>query len=160
MLKVLVEGCGPQRGTKYSACVDLFASESVLIDNYKTCLIPLGVKIDKEALRSIVVGNKNFTCEMEEDIFEVFKKTHFLQLMLRSSLSKHLIIANGVGVIDMDYDGEIMMRVHNPSDSSYHVAKGDKVAQITLLSHRSDLFNIDTETKRTGGFGSTDKEAK
>lgn len=36
--------------------------------------------------------------------------------MLRSSLSKHLIIKNGVGVIDLDFPGEIMLRVYRPYD--------------------------------------------
>jgi len=30
MFKVLVDGCEPERGSKYSACVDLFASETKL----------------------------------------------------------------------------------------------------------------------------------
>lgn len=41
--------------------------------------------------------------------------------------------------------------------SQYTVAKGDKIAQITLLEHKVNLFNIHTEDERNGGFGSTGK---
>lgn len=145
MFKVLVEGCEPTRGSKYSACVDLRASEDVVIGAGETKLIPLGVCIDIED----EIPN-------ETDRHHVML-SHYLQLMLRSSLSKELIIANGVGVIDLDYKDEIMIRVHNPSQNSDRVTvkKGDRVAQITLLEHKAYLFGIDTEDERTGGFGST-----
>lgn len=60
---------------------------------------------------------------------------------------------------------EIMIRVHNPLDTyktfeydNVEIKKGQRVAQITLLEHKSYLFGIDTEEERTGGFGSTNKE--
>jgi len=35
------------------------------------------------------------------------------------------------------------------------IKKGEKIAQITLLEHKSYLFNINTDAERDGGFGST-----
>jgi deoxyuridine 5'-triphosphate nucleotidohydrolase len=144
MFKSVKDGKLPTKGSKHAACVDLYAREEIVIDAGQITLIPLGVAIDEDIL-----------IESIEDI-ESFKSTHYLQLMLRSSTSKHLIIANGVGVIDLDYKDEIMIRVYNPL-SQYIVAKGDKIAQITLLEQKVNLFNIHTEDERNGGFGSTGK---
>ncbi len=90
-----------------------------------------------------------------------------------------LIIANGTGIIDMDYGGEIMICLHKPyndDDALRHhlnllgenhnnkrefiLKKGDRIAQISLVEHKSYLFGIESETKRDGGFGSTDKESE
>ena len=43
MFKVLTEGCKPTRGTKYSACVDLYSSEDVAIGIGETKVVGLGV---------------------------------------------------------------------------------------------------------------------
>ena len=54
MFKVLTKGCEPTRGSKYSACVDLYASEEVVIGAGETKLVGLGVVIDKKKLRKIL----------------------------------------------------------------------------------------------------------
>ena len=150
MFKILDEACKPSRGSKFSACVDLRAREDMQIEGGKTVLIPLGVSfnIDEFIANSGAMFPTNF------------KSKHYLQLMLRSSLSKELIIANGVGVIDLDYKDEIMIRVHNPSRGygSVKITKGQRVAQITMLEHKSYLFGIETEDERVGGFGSTNQK--
>lgn len=48
MFKVLDEVCEPKRATKYSACIDLFAREDVIIGAGESARIPLGVKIDTD----------------------------------------------------------------------------------------------------------------
>jgi len=53
MFKVLDKVCEPQRATKYSSSVDLFARESVTIGAGETQKIPLGVKIDLEKIKKI-----------------------------------------------------------------------------------------------------------
>lgn len=102
---------------------------------------------------------------------------HYLEVALRSSLGvKGLIIANGIGIIDLDYPDEIGLIVHNPNriqlsenkqtgdmwikelKNDYQIKKGDKVAQCTLKEHKGYLMGYETETLRTGGFGSTDKK--
>jgi dUTP pyrophosphatase len=166
MFKILDEACTPTRGTKYSAAVDLRAKEDITIAAGETVLVPLGVKIDLDSL----------CVEFEDKQFkENYLNSHYLQLMLRSGLGKKgLILPNGVGVIDLDYKDEIMMIVHNsisgfdeeflptganyPIDrNTYEIKKGDRVGQITLLEHKSFMFDIESEDERTGGFGSTGK---
>ncbi len=173
MFKVLQKGCEPTRGSKYSACVDLYASEEVYIKAGETKLVGLGIAIDMEWMidgADIFYSNEGMLPKYK---LEHFLKSHYLQLMLRSSLSKHLVIANGVGVIDLDYQDEIKIRLHNPVNNDtlmeiyrgyahsnhkcYKVKKGDKIAQIIILEHKSYLFGIDTDKKREGGFGSTGK---
>ena len=108
MFKVLTKGCEPTRGSKYSACVDLYASEDVVIRAGETKLVRLGVSTDIDELMSRVVPSSNVPTEWYKDEVKRFLNSHYLQLMLRSSLAKRgLIIANGVGVVDLDYKDEI-----------------------------------------------------
>lgn len=151
MLKILDKACTPIKGSELSACIDLRTREDIVIKEGEFKLIPLGVKIDKEFV------DKYFK------LWSLEQSCHYMQLMLRSSLSKKLIIANGVGIIDMDYEGEIMIRVHNPmrnaeSRTVVSIEKGERVAQITLLEQKVRLFGFETEEKREGGFGSTGKK--
>lgn len=178
MFKVFKDGQLPTRGSKYSACVDLYAREDVVIGAGETVLVPLGVCIDFETFMDEYSG----MLKPNGDTWLDFMASHYLQLMLRSSLSKELIIANGVGVVDLDYPDEIMMRVHNPIKNKYQVVeekmslqmitthilgmllprfsdvkinKGDRVAQITLVEHKGYLFGVQSDEERKGGFGST-----
>jgi len=163
MFIVIEDGKLPTKGSEYAACVDLFARKNLIIKAGETTLIPLGVRIDLSLLKKM--KESDFISEEELNLWiEDFKHSHYLQLMLRSSLSKKLIIANGVGVIDLDYEDEIMIRVHNPikenallEDNTINIQQNDRVAQITILEHKVLLFNISTSEKRSGGFGSTGK---
>ena len=112
MFKVLDEVCQPTRATKYSAMVDLYARESVVIGAGETKIVPLGVKIDIDDLDVDVNGDykfarRNNACDetllrIKEQQKDNFMKSHYLELHPRSSLrAKGLII--GVGVIDLDY---------------------------------------------------------
>jgi len=174
MFKILTSGCEPTRGSEFSACVDLYASEDVTIEAGATKLVGLGVSLDIDFLLNkifpITKDEKPASLEMQNKGREQFMKSHYFQLMLRSSMSKHLIISNGVGIIDIDYKDEIKIRLHHPMAkedlnragqgyrSGYReikIKKGDRIAQITLLRHSLELFDIETTATRTGGFGST-----
>ncbi len=179
MFKVLTKGCEPTRGSKYSACVDLYASEDVVIGAGDTKLVGLGVAIDLNEKKYFIQNylEKQFSIvdrADEEYFFNHFLRSHYLQLMLRSSLAKKgLIIANGVGVIDLDFRDEIKIAIHNPiteqnfiqddnayitdpfEHTEYKIKKGDRIAQIALLEHKSHLFGIESDEERKGGFGST-----
>ena len=79
----------------------------------------------------------------------------------RSGLSiKHgLCMANGVGVIDSDYRGELRVPMINLSDEAYTVQPGERVAQLCIAPVWQAAFvpaQTLSETERgTGGFGST-----
>ncbi len=79
----------------------------------------------------------------------------------RSGLgAKHgLTVAQGVGVIDPDYRGEITIWLLNTSDMLRTVARGERVAQLLFLPvHTAKLVAVDSlsRTERgAGGFGHT-----
>jgi len=187
MFKILDEACTPQRGTRYSAYVDLFSRKDVTIGAGETKVIPLGVKLDLNKLSkalfevsySYILRSHNKALQEE---FDMFLKSHYLEVALRSSLAvKGLIIPNGIGIIDLDYPDEIGLIVHNPLtertareatmkqiiqtnggdfnkyifDEGYFINKGNKVAQCTLKEHKGYLMGYENEVTRDGGFGST-----
>ena len=169
MLKVLTEGCEPKRATRCSAAVDLFAAETVVIGAGETRKVPLGVCIDI-AFNEIFTEWNNYTHQMQEDKKEEFLHSHYLQLEPRSSLRAKGLIA-GTGVVDLDFSGEIMIILHNPTTgfndkkeptcicspnaTAYKINKGEKIAQIMLCEHKSYLMGYESKEKRVGGFGSS-----
>jgi dUTP pyrophosphatase len=82
----------------------------------------------------------------------------------RSGLSlKHgICVAQGIGVIDADYHGEIGVILANNGAESYTVQPGDRIAQLMFQPvvqvglHFVNEFAIETE-RSAGGFGSTGK---
>ena len=174
MFKILDEVCTPRRGTKYSAYVDLFAREDVVIGAGETKIVKLGVKLNIEMLVYEYFSQLPFDYVIKNNINSAndFLKSHYLEVALRSSLGvKGLIIANGIGIIDLDYPDEIGLIVHNPVDlnficdylanndykkySNFEIKRGDKVAQCTLKEHKGYLMGFESDVVRTGGFGST-----
>jgi len=68
-------------------------------------------------------------------------------------------LANSVGVIDSDYRGELMVKLHNDSRARFSVSCGDRIAQAMIVPVQQVTFeSVEelTDTARgTGGFGST-----
>ncbi|HJB79365.1 dUTP diphosphatase [uncultured Flavonifractor sp.] len=79
----------------------------------------------------------------------------------RSGLGiKHGVsLSNGVGVIDSDYRGEIMVGLTNLSDKFYTIHPGDRIAQLVVtpvvLPELERVEALDETGRGTGGFGST-----
>ena len=161
MLKTLVEGCEPTKGSKFSAGVDLYASKDCIIGAGETKIIGLGVCIDLEVLRSILGEEvkKNIEDTMKNDSentkettytylshskINEFLESHYLELHPQKSIRAKGLIS-GVEIIGLDFEGEIEIIIHNPikmefnqevSDRyifhPYKIKKGDKIAQILL----------------------------
>ena len=75
---------------------------------------------------------------------------------------KHgLRFVNCVGVIDSDYRGEVMVGIHNDSDTPYAIKDGERIAQGIVQSYLPTNFvvvdDLDETERGTGGFGSTGK---
>jgi len=68
-------------------------------------------------------------------------------------------LANSVGVIDSDYRGELMVKVHNDSRARFSVGRGDRIAQAMIVPVQQTVFDAVDELGATdrgaGGFGST-----
>lgn len=81
----------------------------------------------------------------------------------RSSLHKKgLILANSVGVIDSGYEGEVLVPLHNLTDSPVVLEEHERIAQIVVLrlENLSELYAEPAKSSRKrgqGGFGSTGK---
>ena len=85
------------------------------------------------------------------------------QVRCRSGLGKRgLILPNGVGTIDADYRGELMVLAHwiGKADS-FVVEKGERIGQLLLKRVPVISFvevareELDDTDRGTGGFGST-----
>ena len=129
----------PERKTEGSAGYDLIADiqESFcIILNNETKLIPTGVHVE------IPKGK----CGL---------------LFLRSSVAVNssLILANGVGLIDSDYRGEIKIPLKNVSSRRAVINRSERLAQLVIVDCFTPELNrvkFLEETKRgDGGFGST-----
>ncbi len=82
-------------------------------------------------------------------------------ILPRSGLGhKHgIVLGNLVGLIDSDYQGELMVSCWNRGQSSFTIESGDRIAQLVLLPVIQASFNIVESFEHTdrgaGGFGST-----
>lgn len=70
-------------------------------------------------------------------------------------------MANGVGVVDSDYRGEIKVAVLNTSEQEYTIEPFERIAQLIFIPVETAEFTVAhtlSETVRgDGGFGSTGK---
>jgi dUTP pyrophosphatase len=68
-------------------------------------------------------------------------------------------LANGTGVIDSDYRGELMVKLHNDGNRVFSVNRGDRIAQAMIVPVTQVIFDAVDElsdtARGTGGFGST-----
>ena len=85
------------------------------------------------------------------------------KVFLRSGtgLKTKLRLANGTGIIDSDYRGEIMLLIENVGPFHYFIQEGERLAQIII--EKNVDFTVEeveelSETARgEGGMGSTGK---
>ena len=73
---------------------------------------------------------------------------------------KHgICLANGIGVIDADYRGEILVGLLNTSAEPFTIRRGDRIAQMMFLPvAHADFLTVaalDATERGAGGFGST-----
>ena len=128
----------PSLGSEFSACVDLYADESVYIAPESTEKVHTGLSFQPP-------------------------KGYYGAIYARSGLAtkQGLRPANCVGICDEDYTGEYIVAVHNDSNEQRHIVKGDRIAQLMFVPYeRIEFVEVSelTKTERgSGGFGSTDK---
>lgn len=130
----------PERGSEYSAGVDLHAaiSESIYISPHETIKIPTGLAM-----------------ELPEGTFGA--------IFARSGLAtkEGLAPATKVSVIDSDYRGEIGVPLHNDSNMSRLINPGERIAQLVLLPYVpiefKEVDKLSDTDRGFGGFGSTGK---
>ncbi len=133
----------PERGTRLSAGYDLKASEE--------CVVPA------RSHRAVKTG-----------IRVVLPSNTYGRIASRSGLSFKKGIEVGAGVIDEDYQNEILVILYNHSDIDFMVYEEDRIAQFivervvypeTLIEDIDGNVNVTDSCIRSirglGGFGST-----
>ncbi len=72
---------------------------------------------------------------------------------------KGLVVAQGVGIIDPDYRGEVSVFLLNTSQEVYIVQPGERIAQIVFQPYFRPVFEevaaLNSTERGTGGFGHT-----
>ena len=85
-------------------------------------------------------------------------------ILPRSGLGvRGILPANVVGLIDSDYQGELIVHLKNHSNSKYIVHNGDRIAQLVFMPvFQAEFTVVDDWSVRTqrgsDGFGSTGDE--
>lgn len=73
--------------------------------------------------------------------------------------SHGIVLGNGTGLIDADYQGPLMVSVWNRSNEPFTIQPGDRIAQLVVLPVvRAALQVVDTfdaSARGAGGFGHT-----
>jgi len=82
-------------------------------------------------------------------------------ILPRSGLGhKHgIILGNSTGLIDSDYQGQIMVSLFNRSDEPFEIKPMDRIAQMVIIPVVQVAFNVvdsfEESERGEGGFGST-----
>lgn len=92
---------------------------------------------------------------------------YMLMLAARSSTARKfgLMLANGIGTIDQDFNGEdneIMISVWNFTDADVHISPGDRIAQAILVKiDQPEIIEVTRMSDHNrGSFGSTGKRVR
>ena len=84
-------------------------------------------------------------------------------ILPRSGLGhKHgIVLGNLVGLIDSDYQGQLMVSAWNRSDTAFTIEPMERIAQLMIVPVLQAQFNVVTEfpasQRGEGGYGSTGK---
>ena len=129
----------PDYATEGSAGMDLRAciDEEITLRPGQSNLIPTGL--------AIYIGNPGYAA----------------MLLPRSGLGhKHgIVLGNLVGLIDSDYQGQLMVSCWNRGQSDYTIKIGERIAQLIIVPVVQTTFELvtdfDSSDRGTGGFGHT-----
>lgn len=127
----------PAYATEGSAGLDLRAmlEQDTVLEVGQTILIPTGL--------SIYIANAELAA----------------MILPRSGLGhKHgIVLGNLVGLIDSDYQGELMVSCWNRGDKPFTITVGERIAQLVLVPVVQATFDFVDEFTATergiGGFG-------
>tara|TARA_B100001996_G_scaffold380122_1_gene367028 strand:+ start:599 stop:1048 length:450 start_codon:yes stop_codon:yes gene_type:complete len=128
----------PTQGSPQAAGWDLYALEETIVERRKSSMIKTGLAV------AIPEGWEG-------------------QIRCRSSLGKKgMIMPNGIGTIDSDYRGELMvLATWIGEQESFTVKKGERIAQllfapvpkVTIVE--TEFQNLGDTERGKGGFGSS-----
>ena len=139
IINPLIKDQLPHYATAGSAGLDLRAciSEKITLEPGQTVLIPTGLAIH--------LADANYAA----------------MILPRSGLGhKHgVVLGNLVGLIDSDYQGELMVSTWNRGQTTFTIEPFERIAQMVIVPVVQAKFNLvedfDASDRGTGGFGST-----
>ncbi len=131
----------PQYGTAGAAGLDLRAclDAPLALEPGQTVLVPTGLAIH--------IGNPGFAA----------------MVLPRSGLGHKngIVLGNLVGLIDSDYQGQLMVSLWNRGDTAFRIESMDRIAQMIIVPVMQVRLNVveefDASERGAGGFGSTGK---
>lgn len=132
----------PAYATEGSAGLDLRAciDQAITLSPGETTLLPTGIAI------------------------HIADPTLAAVILPRSGLGhKHgIVLGNLVGLIDSDYQGQLMVSVWNRGQTSFVIEPGERVAQMVFVPVVQAEFNIveefDSSERGAGGFGHSGRQ--
>jgi dUTP pyrophosphatase len=91
---------------------------------------------------------------------------HYAAMILpRSGMGhKHgIVLGNLVGLIDSDYQGQLMVSAWNRTDLAFTIEPMERIAQLVIVPVVQASFNVvnefaDVSQRATGGYGSTGRQ--
>ena len=122
-------------GLDLRACID----EAITIEAGQTVLIPTGLAIH--------IGDPSYAA----------------MILPRSGMGHKngIVLGNLVGLIDSDYQGQLMVSTWNRGQSAFTLAPMERLAQLIIVPVLQVGFNVVEEfgdsERGVGGFGSTGK---
>ena len=139
IINPLIKDQLPHYATAGSAGLDLRAciSEKIVLEPGQTVLIPTGLAIH--------LADANYAA----------------MILPRSGLGhKHgVVLGNLVGLIDSDYQGELMVSTWNRGSTAFTIEPFERIAQMVIVPVVQAQFNLvadfDASDRGAGGFGST-----
>jgi len=140
-LKILHEDCYPEYATPGSAGIDLKVASIIgAIEIYPGDQELIGTGV------SVHIKDPGYAG----------------MIIPRSGLGKRgVVLGNLVGLIDSDYQGEIMVLLWNRGNDIVEIEYMDRIAQLVFVNVNQAKFEIVQEFEQsqrgTGGFGSTGK---
>ena len=113
---------------------DFLQAEEVL----KPILVPTGIKAYMPEDEVLILANRS-----------------------SNTFKRNLSLPNGIGVIDSDYRGEILVGLQNSGDTDFTIQPGERIAQLMVTpvvqAELKIVDELDDTQRGAGGFGSTGK---
>ena len=139
----------PRRAHPSDAGVDLTARAFKTLDGWNN------------TFSSVSIVHTGGTATIGTGIAVSIPEGHVGLLFVRSSIGikRHLVLANGTGVIDSGYTGEIIICLRNEGDAPATIMRGDRIAQLVIvpcdLTEWQEVDTLDHTDRGDGGIGST-----
>lgn len=128
----------PVYATPGAACMDIAADEVCVVEPHKAYRVRTGLSFEYGAGYTLAVFSRS-----------------------GHGAKRGIRLANGTGIIDPDYRGELEIALFNDSLVPFAVARGDRIAQAMLIQspriRLEEVSQLSLTERNAGGFGSSGK---